>query len=54
MTPYQQAKELYKTDKPAIRQEINEHVYFLAWNLNLSEHEKNLLSNYACKLHPKQ
>lgn len=62
MTNYQQAKEElkrianhvkkhYPSDKPLQRQCINDNAYFLS--CNLTEHEKNLLDNYACKLHPK-
>ena len=62
MTNYQQAKEElkrmadhvkkhYPNDKPLQRQCINDKAYCLSYNL--TEHEKNLLDNYACKLHPK-
>lgn len=64
MTNYQQAKSnlkevamrqkrILKNDKPAIRQIINEEAYFLSIDFNLTEYQKNLLHNYACKLHPK-
>lgn len=47
------AKSQYSTDKPAIRMIINDSVDFLSKELNLSEYERDLLSNYAVKLHPK-
>ena len=47
------AKEWFKTDKPAIRQAINDHADFLCKSYQLPEYKRNLLSNYACKLHPK-
>jgi hypothetical protein len=61
---YQQAKEtlkneaetykkLIKFDNPRIRMNINDDVDYLSKDLNLSEHQRSLLSNYACKLHPK-
>lgn len=62
MTNYQQAKQElketakfvkkhYPKDKPLIRQTINDKAYFLGYNL--TPKEIDLLSNYACKLHPK-
>lgn len=64
MTNYQQAKQALKTtaniakqqyrnDKPAIRQTINDDVHFLSNDYNLTEYQRDLLANYACKLHPK-
>ena len=61
---YQQAKKLLKefsddfklnhpTDKPLIRQTINDSIDPLSINFNLSKRERDLLNNYACKLHPK-
>jgi hypothetical protein len=47
------AKSQFSTDKPMIRQIINDSVHYQAKEYNLSEYETNLLSNYACKLHPK-
>lgn len=47
------AKKECITDKPMIRQIINDTAYELGRDLNLSEHEKNLLSDYSCYLHPK-
>lgn len=44
----------YRTDKPAIRQCINDYTDFIGRDFELSEHQKNLLANYACKLHPKE
>lgn len=49
----QDAKKEYKNDKPAIRQIINDYADHLCKDLNLSEYQRELLSNYACKLHPK-
>ena len=49
----QDAKIQYRNDKPAVRQAINDYVDYLCKNMNLSEHKRNLLSNYACTLHPK-
>ncbi len=48
-----QAKETWKNDKPLIRMLINDEVDSLSKENNLSEYERGLLSNYACKLHPK-
>jgi hypothetical protein len=61
---YQQTKKLLKnisddvklnhpTDKPLIRQTINDSAYSLSKYFNLSKRERDLLNNYACKLHPK-
>jgi hypothetical protein len=46
-------KENFKNDKPAMRQLINDSVDTCSGWYSLSEHQRNLLSNYACKLHPK-
>lgn len=68
MTKYQQAKQQLKelsnkakeqfgTDKPAIRQCINDNCDAICKdNLynGLTEYQQSLLHNYACKLHPKQ
>jgi hypothetical protein len=65
MKNYQQAKQKLKeiakiakkekpTDKPYIRQSINDSSYFIGKDLQLTEYQKDLLSNYACKLHPKK
>jgi len=40
-------------DKPMIRMVINDGVDYISKELLLSEHQRDLLSNYACKLHPK-
>lgn len=63
MTNYQQAKqqlkthakiakEQYRSDKPAIRQTINDDVHFLSIDYKLNDYQTSLLSNYASKLHP--
>ena len=49
----QDAKAQHRNDNPAIRQTIHDYVDYLCKDLNLSEYQRNLLSNYACKLHPK-
>lgn len=46
-------KENYSTDKPLIRQGINDFANYLFRDYNLSDYQRNLLSNYACSLHPK-
>lgn len=46
-------KKVIKNDIPLIRMNINDDVDFISKHLNLSEHQRNLLSNYACTLHPK-
>lgn len=64
MTTYQNAKSMlrsyaeyvnvqYRGDKPAIRQSINDYTDSICKDFNLSEFQRDLLSNYACKLHPK-
>ena len=63
-TKYQEAKNTLKnvaayvkkqhpTDKPMIRQSINDAVDFLCKENNFSDTQRNLLSSYSCKLHPK-
>jgi hypothetical protein len=47
------AKSQFSNDKPMIRQIINESVHYQASEYKLTEYQINLLSNYACKLHPK-
>lgn len=47
------AKSQFKTDKPAIRQTINDFTDLLCRSYQLTEYQRNLLANYACKLHPK-
>lgn len=49
-----EAKKLYTTDKPLIRMYINDFADHLIKELSFSEYQKNLLANYACKLHPKE
>ena len=60
---YQTAKALLKeradfikkenpTDKPLQREVINNHLDWLCKNYQFSEYKRDLLSNYACKLHP--
>lgn len=64
MTKYKQAKEElkqysdylhkeYADDKPAIRQGINDYADAISRHVNLSDSERNRLSDYCCKLHPK-
>lgn len=48
-----ESKTLFNNDKPKIRMIINDSADYISKDLNLSEHQRNLLSNYACKLHPK-
>lgn len=47
------AKNMFKGDKPAIRMVINDSIDDICEEQNLSEHKKELMYNYACKLHPK-
>ena len=47
------AKRIYPHDKPAVRQIINDRVDSLSREHNLTEHKRDSLANYACKLHPK-
>lgn len=65
MSIYQQAKGYLKevakavktahpTDKPMIRQAINDHCDYLCKNLKLSDYQRDLLSNFAASLHPKK
>ena len=46
-------KVAYPTDKPAIRMIINDTADIICKDLRLSEYYRDLLENYACKLHPK-
>ena len=48
-----QSKKDFPTDKPAIRQEINDMTHWIISDMDLTEYQANLLHNYACKLHPK-
>jgi len=47
-----EAKSEFRNDKPAVRQIINDSVDSISRDLNLTNRERDLLSNYACKLHP--
>jgi len=47
------AKSQCEGDKPRIRMIINDTVHFCSLEYNLSDYERDLLSNYACTLHPK-
>lgn len=47
------AKKEFRTDKPMVRMIINDTCDSCCKDLNLSEYQRNLLSNYACSLHPK-
>ena len=46
------AKSEYKNDKPAQRMIINDTVDFLCKNYQFSDYKRDLLSLYACTLHP--
>lgn len=41
-----------RSDKPAIRQAINDYADMIGRDFDLNEHQKNLLAIYAGKLHP--
>jgi len=43
----------FRSDKPAIRQGINDYTHEVCKEFNLSNYHQNLLHNYACTLHPK-
>ena len=47
------AKAEFRNDKPAIRQIINDTADSICKDLQLSDYHRDLLANYACKLHPK-
>lgn len=49
-----EAKKQFKSDLPKIRQIINDECDSLCKTFHLSEWQGNLLSNYACQLHPKK
>jgi hypothetical protein len=64
ITEYQQLKALLKdaaafakkhfvSDKPAQRQYINDCLDIICKDYKVSEYKRNLLSNFACNLHPK-
>jgi len=46
------AKGRFSTDKPAIRQTINDSADAIGRDLKLNEKQIDSLANYACKLHP--
>ncbi len=46
-------KKEYRGDKPMVRQIINDTCNSIIRDLRLSEWQSELLSNYACTLHPK-
>lgn len=48
------AKMEHKNDLPAIRMIINDSVDMLCKVYQFTDYYRNLLSNYACFLHPKQ
>jgi len=47
------AKIQFQKDKPAQRMIINDTVDFICKDYKFSEYKSDLLSLYACKLHPK-
>lgn len=47
------AKTFYHNDKPAVNMTINNYADSIIKELNLTNYQQNLLSNYACTLHPK-
>ena len=63
LSNYQQAKTMLRAhaeyvkvflgDKPAVRESINNYTDCICSDFDLTEHKRNLLSNYACTLHPK-
>ena len=48
-----QAKKIFKTDKPAQRQYINDYTDMLCKDYHLTEYQRDLLYNYSIKFHPK-
>lgn len=46
-------KKIAKNDKPLIRMVINDAYDSICKGENLTEYQKDLLCNYAIKLHPK-
>ena len=50
----QRAKIKFPTDKPAIRQIINDNTHALCIDYDLSKYKQSLLHDYACTLHPKK
>jgi len=49
-----EAKQNYTNDLPAIRMIINDEVDNLSKDHKLTDYQRVLLCNYACKLHPKK
>lgn len=47
------AKAQYRNDKPMVRMIINDTADSTSKDLKLNDYQRDLLSNYACKLHPK-
>ena len=47
-------KQNYTNDLPAIRMIINDEVDNLCKDYKLTDYQRVLLCNYACKLHPKE
>tara|TARA_R110000822_G_scaffold107427_6_gene236112 strand:+ start:603 stop:800 length:198 start_codon:yes stop_codon:yes gene_type:complete len=47
------AKNQFPTDKPMIRQIINDSTHNICSLYDLSEQRQSLLHDYACTLHPK-
>ena len=48
------AKPQYSSALPVIRMIINDEVDNLGKNYKLTDYQRGLLCNYACKLHPKK
>lgn len=48
-----EVKKAFKNDYPAQRMYINDFVDMLCKDYHLSERERDLLSNYSIKFHPK-
>ena len=48
-----QVRKTFKSDKPAQRMYINDYCDMLGKDYNLSNRERELLSNYSIKFHPK-
>jgi len=45
-------KVQFRGDLPEIRQNINDYADSIGRDYDLNDYQKNLLSNYVCKLHP--
>lgn len=63
MTNYKQAKDktraysewvrvMYRDNKLMIKDSLDIYLKDISEDFNLNSHERNLLSNYVCKLHP--